>query len=905
MDAIAISRALLEGVQEERDLKRLARRYLDDGRRDLFERHRAGADGLEVAAAWSTVMDHLVRHLFAEISAEYSQQFPASNRRVALIAQGGYGRGELNPQSDIDLLFLYVWKVSPFVESVTEKLLYTLWDAGLQVGHATRSVAECVRLAESDMKVRTSLLDARFLCGDFPLYEDFEKKVESRLVKNGVKRFIREKLEETRLRHEQFGGSVYLLEPDVKEGEGGLRDLQTARWVARAGLKVKDLDALALNGIVGAADIAQLKESQDFLLKVRNELHFSTGKHQDQLTFEHQEKVSSALGFEGEGALRGVEVFMRSYYLHAAQVNRLSTLIVHRVTDCDKPRFGAAAIFGRTLREGIRLSKGHVTVTKPEVLRSAPENLVRIFDDAQKYNCKLSHETRELLRQHLDLIDDEFRRSAAANLPFFSILRWKESVYETLLEMHRAGVLGAFIPEFGRLLCMVLHDAYHIYTVDQHSLRLIKEIEALKAGDYAEGSPLLTQLAREAEKIELLYLGLMFHDIGKGFGGGHSEIGARMVHSIARRMRLNADDGALVEFLVRHHLLMTHIAFRRDLEDQKTILDFAKTMSSVTNLKMLYLLTFADVKAVGPEVWNPWKASLLGELYVKTLNVLEEAEKGEFEREDVRGVLRRVQTRVRRQLTKDYDEDSVEQFIEAMPERYFLSTPEDDIAEHFELMNQFRGKRAELSVQHFPDRDCSSVVICCQDRPGLFASITGVFTALNFDILNARISTANDGRILDVFRISHHGRAEVVMAEQKWIKFRAILDGVLDGKIDIAHLVGSFKPSALFQKRAPKVATVVNIDNEASDDFTIVEVFTEDRIGVLFTITYSLHRLGLSIHVAKISTNVDQAADVFYVTDDAGGKIVDADQVEAVRKFLHQNLAPQNDPNQGIAESVG
>ncbi len=906
MDAVAISLALLEGAQAEPDLKRQARRYIDDGRCALFERHRSGAGGLEIAAAWSTVMDHLIRHLFTAISADYGQQLPAANRRVALIAQGGYGRGELNPQSDIDLLFLYVWKVSPFVESVTEKLLYTLWDAGLQVGHATRSIADCVRLAESDMKVRTSLLDARFLCGDFPLYEDFEKKVESRLVKNGVKRFIREKLEETRLRHEQFGGSVYLLEPDVKEGEGGLRDLQTARWVARAGLKVKDIETLALNGIVGAADIAQLKESQDFLLRVRNELHFSTGKHQDQLTFEHQEKVSAALGFEGEGALRGVEVFMRSYYLHAAQVNRLSTLIVHRVTDCDKPRFGAGAIFGRTLREGIRLSKGHLTVTKPEVLRSAPENLVRIFDDAQKYNCQLSHETRELLRAHLDLIDDEFRRSAAANLPFFSILRWKESVYETLVEMHRAGVLGALIPEFGRLLCMVLHDAYHIYTVDQHSLRLIKEIERLKAGEYAESSPLLTQLAREAEKIELLYLGLMFHDIGKGFGGGHSEIGARMVHSIARRMRLNADDGALVEFLVRHHLLMTHTAFRRDLEDPKTISDFAKTMGGVNNLKMLYLLTFADVKAVGPEVWNPWKASLLGELYIKTLNVLEEAEKGEFERQDVRAALRRVQTRVRRQLTKDHDEEEVEQFIEAMPERYFLSTPEDDIAEHFELMSRFRGRRAELSVQHFPDRDCSSVAICCQDRPGLFASITGVFTALNFDILNARIFTATDGRILDVFRISHHGRAEVVMAEQKWIKFRAILDGVLDGKIDIAHLVGSFKPSALFQKRAPRVATVVNIDNEASDDFTIVEVFTEDRIGVLFTITYSLHRLGLSIHVAKISTNVDQAADVFYVTDRAGGKIVEPDEVEAVRNFLRQNLAPQNDsPQQGIAEPVG
>jgi [protein-PII] uridylyltransferase len=904
MDAVAISLALLQEVQDDHDLKRAARQYVDHGRRTLFDRHRGGAGGLEIASAWSTVMDHLIRHLFATISAEHTQQFPASRGRFALVAQGGYGRGELNPQSDIDLLFLYGWKVSPFVETLTEKLLYTLWDAALQVGHATRRIAECARLAAIDMKVRTSLLDARFLCGDYALYEDFDKKMESRLIRKGVKRFVREKLGESGARHEQFGGSVYLLEPEVKEGEGGLRDIQTARWIARAELGVKDLDALALNGIVAPSDIAQLKEAQDFLLRVRNELHFSTGKHQDQLTFEHQERVSAALGFEGEGTLRGVEVFMRAYYLHAAQINRLSELVVHRVTDCDKPRFGASAVFGRTLREGIRLSKGHITVTKPEVLRTSPGNLIRIFDDAQKYNCQLAQEARELLRQNLDLVDDDFRRSEEANEPFFSILKWKESVYETLLDMHRAGVLGALIPEFGRLLCMVLHDAYHIYTVDQHSLRLIKEIERLKAGEYAEGSPLLTQLAREAEEIELLYLGLMFHDIGKGYGGGHSEIGARMARTIAWRMGLNADQSNLVEFLVRHHLLMTHTAFRRDLEDTKTIFDFAKVMGSVGNLKMLYLLTFADVKAVGPEVWNPWKASLLGELYVKTLNLLEEAEKGEFHREDVRAVLRRVQSRVRRELVKDYEESRVEKFLAAMPERYFLSTPEDDIPEHFKLMERFRGKKAELSVEHFPVRDCTSVVICCQDRPGLFASITGVFSALNLDILNARIFTADDGRILDVFRISHHGRTEVVTAEQKWVKFRDILDDVLDGKIDIARLVGSFKPPSLFQKRVPKVATAVNIDNEASDNFTIVEVFTEDRIGVLFTITYSLHRLGLSIHVSKISTNVDQAADIFYVTDEAGGKITDPERVSMIRNFLHQNLAPQNEASERLAEPL-
>src|SRR5438874_6969605 len=409
---------------------------------------------------------------------------------------------------------------------------------------------------------------------------------------------------------------------------------------------------------------------------------------------------------------------MRTYYLHASRISRLTSLIIHRSAESARSLFSGKYTFGRNLRDGIRIFKGQISVTKPDILKADPGNLICIFDDMQKYGCQMAQETRELLREHLYLIDDRFRRSAAANIPFFEILKWKEGVYETLSEMHRSGALGAFIPEFRRLLCMAQHDAYHIYTVDQHSLRLIKEIERLKAGEYKDSLPLLTQLARDAQKIELLYLGLMFHDIGKGFGGGHSEIGARMVRQIGRRMRLNADDGALVEFLVRHHLLMTHTAFRRDLEDQKTIFDFAKTMGSVKNLKMLYLLTFADVRAVGPDVWNPWKASLLGELYVKALNVLEEAEKGEFQRQDMRAVIRRVQTRVRRQLLKDYDEKSIEEFLAAMPDRYFLSMPEDDIAEHFELMEQFRGRKAELSVKHFPERDCTSVVVCCQDRPG-------------------------------------------------------------------------------------------------------------------------------------------------------------------------------------------
>jgi [protein-PII] uridylyltransferase len=895
LDAVALSLSLLDETGRDSDLRRVARTYVKRGRELLLERHRAGAGGLEIVSAFSTMMDHLIRHLFAEVSDDFIRRYPSENQRCSVIAQGGYGRGELNPYSDIDLLFLYSWKVSPYLEAVTERLLYTLWDAGLQVGHATRTIKESIALSASDMKVKTALLDARYLCGKFDLYQEFEKAVESRLIKKRVNRFIQEKLTENRLRHESYGGSVYLLEPDVKDGDGGLRDIHTARWIGRVKTGAKDLDALALKAIVSATDVANLKTSQDFLLRVRNELHFSTGKHQDQLTFEEQEKVSRALGFEGEGTLKAVEVFMRNYYLHASQISRLTSLVIHRTTEGSRPLFRGRYSFARTVREGVRISQGQLSITKPSILESEPGNLIEVFADMQQQRCELSQETRELLREHTGLIDDKFRRSAAANIPFFKILKWKERVYETLLEMHRCGILGTFIPEFGRLLCMVLHDAYHIYTVDQHSLKLIQQIEKLKAGEYKDGLPLLTQLARDADKIELLYLGLMFHDIGKGFGGGHSEIGAGLVRPIARRMRLNADDGALVEFLVRYHLLMTHSAFRRDLEDEKTIFDFAKTMGNVNNLKMLYLLTFADVKAVGPDVWNPWKASLLGELYVKTLNLLEEVEKGEFQREDVRAVLRRIQGRVRRELAKDHPVERVDHFVDAMPERYFLSTPESDVPAHFELMEKFTGKGAVTAVEHFPERDCSSIVICTRDRPGLFASITGSLTALNLDILNARIFTSNDGRILDVFRVSHRGRSELVMAEQKWVKFRSTLDQVLEGRLDVDRLVQNSQRSSFLQRHVPKVATVIQVDNEASDNFTILEVFTEDRIGVLFTIAYALHQLGLSIHVAKISTNVDQVADIFYITDETGKKIEDPAWLEEIRLSLHANLAPQNE----------
>jgi len=368
VDSISLRHSLLEETQDITDLPGLTRSYVHKARATLFEKHRAGAGGLEIVAAYSTMMDELICHLFGAISKDFLRRYPTGNPQCAIIAQGGYGRSELNPHSDIDLLFIYSWKVSAFVEAVTEKLLYTLWDAGLQVGHAIRSISESMRLAGTDMKVRTALLDSRYVCGDLSLYNEFEKAVQSRLARKRVNGFVGEKLAENHARHAGYGGSVYLLEPDVKESEGGLRDIHTARWMARVKAQVRDLDELAAKGIISAADIAKLKGSHDFLLRVRNELHFSTGKHQDQLTFEEQEKVSRALGFQGEGSLKAVEVCMSHYYRHASEISRLTALITHRLTDGGWPLLGGMVGLGRNIRDGVRISRDHITISKPEIL---------------------------------------------------------------------------------------------------------------------------------------------------------------------------------------------------------------------------------------------------------------------------------------------------------------------------------------------------------------------------------------------------------------------------------------------------------------------------------------------------------------------------------------------------------
>ncbi|GIW39620.1 MAG: bifunctional uridylyltransferase/uridylyl-removing enzyme [Candidatus Binatia bacterium] len=864
-----------------------ARAYVQEVRALLFRRHREGASGTEIVRAFTEAVDRLVVALYEDAARRYLEKEPRLGQRLAVIAQGGYGRGELNPCSDIDLLVLFPRRLDPFTETVTEKILYALFDTGMEVGHALRNFRDCVRLASQDPKVKSALLDLRFLCGDRELYDEFTRMLERSVWKRAPREFVRRKIEEFHERQHRYGDSVYLLEPHVKEGQGGLRDLHTALWIARVVYHAEDLRDLVRKGILTERELREVLEARDFLWRVRNELHFSSGRHLDQLTFEYQEKMAPLFGFEDTPELKGVERFLRTYYLHAATVHRFALDMIELSQEHPRPYRTLGQLVGRDVRPGVRIRTGQLWIRDAELFRRDPVELLRVFRDCQRHGVRLSNAAKRLVRAHLDRIDDRLRRSPEAAQVFLDILRWKVDVYETLAEMHRLGVLGAYLPEFGELLCMVQHDLYHIYTVDQHSLMGVRELERLRDGEYRDEVPLLTQVVREVDAIEIVFLGILLHDVGKGKGGGHSERGARLARAVAERLGLDPDRSRQLEFLVRYHLLMSHLAQRRDIHDPRLVAGFARRVGDPETLRMLYLLTFADMRAVGPQVWNSWKDLLLSELYRSALEVFET---GRFVEESQEARVGRIRERVGERLrTGGADPRAVEEFLGDMPDRYFLATPEERIPRHFGLWRRGLGEALVTDVRHFPRWEFSEFTVVTADRPGVFATITGVLAAHGRNILGAQITTSRSGRVLDVFRVSHDAGDEAL--DERWERIRRDLVRVLRGEVEVEELLRAREtPPPWAQKVVPRVGTDVQVDNRVSDQYTVLDVFTQDRRGLLYLITNTLYHLGLSVHLAKVTTNVDQVLDVFYVTDHRGGKIEDRARLEEIREVLLARL---------------
>lgn len=862
-----------------------ARAFLDQGQQEIRARHRSGLGGRAVVEQVTELNDQLLQTLYGIVSESLSQ--PNGNFCV-LLALGGYGRAQLNPRSDIDLMFYYCSKGRDFAEALAERMLYILWDLNLEVGYSVRSSRDCIDMAEKDITVRTALLDTRYLTGSRECYAEFEQSVLSKIYSWNSKKFLQEKVVEHKRRLGKYGSSVFLLEPNIKEGEGGLRDLQTALWMAQAKYKCRNLRELIIKGMITERQGEEFDRALDYLWRIRNELHYLSKGKNEQLRFDQQEKIAYFLGYQDSKQAPAVEQFMQDYYAHATHVEHISSYLMAKVTGTlDAPPERMVHSSRRPVRRNVGdhfyIHGNELRVERDDLFEEEPALMMRAFRLAQQQGVLVSIQVKTLIRENLHRINDRVRRSRIMTGDFMAILRSPHRVVDALRTMHHLRFLNHFIPEFGRLYCKVQHDAYHIYTVDFHSLFALEELIKIWQGEYDKSFGLLSEVANDIEKRELLLLAVLLHDIGKGQGRDHCNKGADMIPTIARRLGLNKEDASRLEFLVRNHLQMAHISQRRDLHDDALIVQFARQMGMSENLRMLFLLTVADIRAVGPDVWSAWKGLLLQELYEKAYDVLE---RGDFYLESRSERIRNRKRRVVELLKDEYSERAVKDRLKLMSMRYLFAQRSTNIAEHMRLIMDRRDQTLVFKATNEPDANYTELTIITVDIAGLFTMITGVMTAFNINILGAQIYTHNDGLAFDILQVrGHQGRP--IVAQEKWQQVCTALEAVIEGRMLVEDLVHERQQAkALPTPPRPRMPSRIEIDNEVSKDYSVLDIYTHDKVGLLYTISKTLRDMDLYIGVSKISTKVDQAADTFYVRDIFGQKITGPERIAELRQQL-------------------
>ncbi|HVP69318.1 MAG TPA: [protein-PII] uridylyltransferase [Anaeromyxobacteraceae bacterium] len=873
--------------------------------------HKAGGSGHTVVRLQSAAMDRIVSALWDRAVATAAAR--SAETKVALVALGGYGRRELAPYSDVDLLVLHAKRdPGPFVKEASERFLYSLWDLKLEVGYGVRDIRGCEQLASEDHTARTALLDLRYLRGDQALFRDLERDQLHGLSQARVDAFIAEKMRETRERRERFGDSLYLLEPNLKQSEGGLRDLASGLWAARAKFKVAGITELLAKALLPEPEVVELRRARDFVWRVRNQLHYATGRKTDQLTFDLQPQVAAFMGY-GEGDA-SVEEFMRHYYLAAKTILVASDAIVDRCLEParGKPWRRADAPASRTGAEGgsgpspdarplpggeFKVFRGRLTVTDRETLRKSPAALVRLFATADREGLDLYPYARDMAAQAAVELAPEAASDPELNQELLAMFTRAGTRGRFLTLMHDLGALGRILPEFARVTARRQIDLYHVYTVDVHSLFAARRLFALRTGDLAVDT--LSPLMQKLERPLGLYLGTLFHDIGKGSGKDHSVRGAEIAAAACVRMGIDPADGSDIEWLVLKHLRMANLAQRRDLSDPDLIHSFAEEVGTLDRLDKLYLLTYADIATVGPRTWTEWKGRLLKELYEKTRSLLEAgAERsrpipGTHEAQGRAAVVEALAAR-------HVPQGERERFVAAMPSRYFLTEPPSLAPRHLRLLQLGRRHAVAAVVRHRPALGFSDLALTAVDRPGLLAVVAGVLAAHKIDIQHAEVfSTPPDpaglgwlaGRALDLFELRgpEGGALDVV----RWRAARVDLTRVLEGEVALEELMARrLRVSPLPQKPLPRLATKVVIDNDSSREHSVIDVFTADRVGLLHTLSRTFFDLGLSVDLARITTEGHRAADAFYVRTASGGRIEGPDRQrveEAVAHALTRN----------------
>ena len=811
----------------------------------------------------------------------------------AIIALGGYGRNDQCVHSDVDLLILFEKRVPEAAEGLIQEIVYPLWDIGLDVGHATRSMKECLSLAGKDYEILTPLLDARFVCGVSRLFTALTQQLRQKVVLRYSRRIIDWLVETNQARHERFGDSAYLLEPNLKEGQGGLRDFHTILWIARIKSAITQIRDLEYLGYLSHEEYHQMANALEFIGQVRNRLHLLQGRKYDQLHFENQLRLAKALGYRKANGQQPVERFLGDLHGQMEFIKQQHLMFLfeqgyEKRSRRIKRRSKTAKI------DGIKVNKDALHFESTRLVSASPLLLLQVFEESARLRLPLGAETLRIVREFGHLCDEELRSSPAAVRSFEKILLAPAPTFNVLNAMLHSGLLERFIPEFHAVVNCIQYDEYHIYPVDRHLLRTVKTLKKFADADDAKADELTCQVYSELKNRKLLLWGALLHDIGKGQpGGNHSAKGEALVPAILAEKGYRPSEIDTVAFLVREHLLLAKTAARRDINDEETALYCARRINDVERLKMLYLLTVADSMATGPKAWSSWTATLLKDLFLKVLNVLE---KGELATQEAVADVARKRESLLQKTPKEQQKD-LEAMFEVLSPRYLLNVPPEVIQEHLTLYRRLGDQHFVWEIEPSLSSDTRIVTLCAKDHPGLFSRIAGVFTLNSINILDAQVFTWRNKIALDIFKVQPP--PDPIFESDKWDRTHQHLVQTLEGKLDLPGRLKSrmkgFRPSRPAAMDRPQRIVV---DNHTSSFFTIVEVFTEDFPGLLFRITDALFRCRLDVWVAKIATNVDQVVDVFYVRDLDGQKVDDPDLVAHIKSTIQAALPPANGANE-------
>ena len=907
----AEERLVLKSGAKPADILALYKKFLKVEEHRLRLLHHAGADGKTIASGRAQLLDVVLRHIFNAADEHYRKTQTEPPVPVTLCAYGGYGRAELSPYSDIDLMFLYDapargTKRHPYVELIVEQVLYMLWDVGLKVGHSTRTVAEACAQANADMQSKTAMVESRFLIGDEKLYERFRAALLKECVKGYEEKYIAARVADQRSRHEKFGDSVYLQEPNVKSGCGGLRDFQNLIWMAFFKYGVSTLADLRQQGYLEVAEQRQLEHAYDFILRVRNSMHYLTNRACDVIGLGIQPQLATEFGYRQHDLLRRTEAYMRDYYFHSRNIFLLTNALAERMA-IKPPRFARLnALLNRRARkeekfDGFIARDGLINAADAGIFKQDPMRLLRVFLYAQQRQLELSAELRTQIRVNLKLVNRVFQNTGEVRDTFLSILQKKGQVARILRTMHETEFLGKFIPEFGKLTCLVQHEFFHRYTADEHTLQVIEHLDqTIDATDPPHAS--YRRIFQALEHPHVLYLALLLHDVGKAANvDHHAEASNEMARKVAQRLRLGADETARLLFLVRDHLKLSMFSQRRDIDDQATIDAAVRVVRTDVNLDNLMLLTFADAAGTSIKTWTEWKEALLWELYRRTKQALGGPEHA---KEVLSKRIEQLYKEVSAQLKSKLPLEEVYSHFELMPASYYINNSADAIARHLALIHKFLTRQMEverpeealvpvIDWESFPALGHSRVSICTWDRLGLFSKICGAFASAELNCHSGHIYTRGDHVVLDIFEVADRDLAAVT-DERAIQTAETMLQRMLTNKedIDFRDLLRRIRAARgeVPKIRVVNIPTVIEFDNDISKNRTVVEIQTEDRIGLLYAITNTLSDLGLDISYAKISTEKGAAIDTFYVQDQHGKQISDDDRLSQIRNKLQSAI---------------